>query len=190
MQYPLKETYVDSSNKRKVRDFLLSFFNLSELKTVVGLAGPDINQYIDDFKDKGFERFEIWENDKIIAQKQLSDMESTDGISYNFGDIIKARPNKSTALYDLDYMRTINFLCDHVKRFKRGKFIITMCVRGRDSSREDTISKFFKERTESIRTRFDKIEPINHTVVGTDFGKYVIATYRDTTPMICIAKIN
>jgi hypothetical protein len=44
MQYPLKETYVHSTGKRKVRDFLLSFFNLSTIKTVVGLAGPDINE--------------------------------------------------------------------------------------------------------------------------------------------------
>jgi hypothetical protein len=93
-------------------------------------------------------------------------------------------------LYDLDYMRTIYSMREHVKKFKRGKFIVTLCIRGKNSSTEETINVFFKERAESIRSRFDKTEPIKHIVIGTDFGKYILATYKDTTPMLCIAKIN
>ena len=44
-----KTTYIDASRKRAVREFLFSFFNEDG---IVGLAGPDIYEYIRWCKEK------------------------------------------------------------------------------------------------------------------------------------------
>lgn len=180
-----KETYIRSLKKKIVREFLFSFFNE---KSIIGLAGPDINDYVEWCKEKGYENLQLWENDSNVMLNQFKSLKTESTFEYKYGNILNAEPNKRDTLYDLDYCGTIKTLYDHVKKFKEGKFVMTFCMRG--STKNQSIESFFKNRNESIRTRFEKTEPLDHVVIGTDFGKYILATYRDGSPMLCIAKIK
>ena len=58
-----KRTYLNAEKKHAIRDFLFSYFTFN---TIVGLAGPDINDYIKWCKSKGYDIFEIWENEPSV----------------------------------------------------------------------------------------------------------------------------
>ncbi len=45
----------DRRRKKEVRDFLFSLFEDMQLKRIVGLAGPHIQDYIEFCKSKGYE---------------------------------------------------------------------------------------------------------------------------------------
>ena len=63
-----KATYKDATRKKAVRKFLFSFFNE---KNIVGLAGPDIKEYISWCKENGIDNIELWENDPNVMFEQL-----------------------------------------------------------------------------------------------------------------------
>ena len=68
-----KTTYVDAHNKKLVREFLIQKF---QFETIVGLAGPDINDYLHHLENKGCKEFEIYENNSMVALQQLAKVRS------------------------------------------------------------------------------------------------------------------
>jgi len=180
----IKTSYKNAKNKKAVRDFLLSFFNES---SIIGLAGPDINEYMEWCREKGFSKVEVWEKESSIMMKQLSEISQDSPLVYKFGDIIKAKLD-STSLYDLDFCKTIVSLYEHISKFKNEKFILTMSTRG--VGNQETINRFFDSRKEAVSNMIEEYDPIHFYKAETAFGKYVICPYFDTTPMITIAKIS
>ena len=65
-----KETYLQAANKIAVREFLFSYFKFN---TIVGLAGPDINEYLDRCIKNGFKDIIIYERDLETFVKQMQD---------------------------------------------------------------------------------------------------------------------
>jgi uncharacterized protein YdhG (YjbR/CyaY superfamily) len=179
-----KVTYKHASKKKQVREFLFSFFNQ---KNIVGLAGPDVEDYISWCKDHGMENIEMWENDHNVMIHQLMNMPKDAKAVYKFGDIMNANSNEDT-LYDLDYCTTVVSVHKHLARFKNEKFIMTFCIR--KVGEDKTIEEFFYGRREKIISSVEKSSPMNHKVIKTIFGEYITVTYFDTTPMMCIAKIK
>lgn len=178
-----KVSYVNSKNKKVVRDFLFSFFNES---SIIGLAGPDVNDYLKWCKSQGFKNVEIFESNPQVMMKQLSEVKTNIPVQFKFSDIISAL-HHDKVVYDLDFCSSILTLYNHIKKFKHDKFVMTFSTRniGNDS----TIQKFFSERKEKVASRIEKYSPIHHVTIKTLVGKYIIVPYYDTTPMICIAKI-
>jgi len=177
-----KETYLNADNKYAVREFLFSHFKLN---TIVGLAGPNINEYIKWCKSKGYNDIEIWENTPTVAMHQL--MKIKHPVRMRFGDILNAEPDRIKTLYDLDYCVTVYTLTDHIAKFKHN-FIMTLSTR---AGLEFTIKEFFKARKEKIISSVNKFAPINHTIFTTNNNsKYIFTPYRDTSAMCCIAKIK
>lgn len=179
-----KVSYAQAENKKKIREFLFSFFK--QQTSIVGLAGPDINDYLEWCKKKGYTNIEVWEDNPKVMMKQLSEIKTEFPVTYKFGDILSAL-HSDKVVYDLDFCSTILTLYNHVKKFKQEKFIMTFCTRA--VGNEETIRKFFKERKEKVTNRIEKFEPVHHYSIQTQFGKYIVAPYFDTTPMLCIAKI-
>jgi hypothetical protein len=176
----IKETYINSENKHAVREFL---FNHFEFNKIVGLAGPDINEYVKWCKNKGYSDFEIWENNPVIAMNQLSKVEYP--LSYKFGDVINTSIEENV-LYDLDYCVSVRYMEDHIKKFK-DNFIMTFSTR---IGIQETINKFFEFR----RERFFITKSVNgpgliNKIFNTSEGKYLFTTYFDTSAMCCFAKI-
>lgn len=176
-----KETYLDAENKHAVREYLFKQFQLSSL---VGLAGPDINDYIKWCKSKGYNELEIWENEVPVLLKQLSEVKQP--VMYKFGNILNAKLRSNT-LFDLDYCVSIRYMKDHLVKFK-DNFIMTFSTR---IGVQETINKFFKFRGEKITSQRDFKGPgLKNIVFNTNNGKYLFITYCDTSAMCCFAKIN
>lgn len=179
-----KTTYKEAKQKKAVRQFMFSHYKKSK---IVGLAGPDINDYLTWCKSNGFEVEEIWEVDPRVMMKQLTDIKEDMMFKYRFGNINDTIPNKDKTVYDLDYCGSIHTLLSAVIKFKRNA-VMTFSVRS--IGVEKTISTFFKERREKIISRVNKTKPVKHISIETNAGKYIVAPYFDTTPMISIAQIS
>jgi len=177
-----KKTYINSSNKHAVREFLIQRF---QFESVVGLAGPDINEYLAYLESKGCKQFEIYENNSQVALQQLSKIKSKSKIAVICGDILKANPEKENVLFDLDFCASVRFLTDHIAKFKKN-FIMTFSYR---IGLQETIDTFFKARKERVLFSVDHLSPIPHTIYRTKKGQYLFIKYWDTSAMCCFAKI-
>jgi hypothetical protein len=180
-----KLSYKDATKKKEVREFLFSLFADLQLKKIVGLAGPDINDYLEFCKSKGYEEFEIWENHVPTLMKQIKELR-TSKVELKYGNILNTSEDRRNILFDLDYCVTIRHMKEHLMKFK-DKFIMTFARRVKD---EETISTFFSIRGETILWKLDKVTPLLHTIYKSTGGKYIFINYRDTSNMCCIAKIN
>lgn len=178
-----KLTYTDSNEKIAVREFL---FQQLLFKHVIGLPGPDINEYWMKWVNRGCKSVEMYENDTLTAVTQLRKIQPFKNIKYNIGDIINAPANKKDTLYDLDFCCTAKSAIEHIKKF-RENFIMTFSTR---LGVNNTIKTFFSAREEKILSRWNNKTPIDHLVILTNKGKYIMATYCDTSAMCSIAKIN
>jgi hypothetical protein len=179
-----KPSYKEAKNKKAARDFVFSHYNQPK---IVGLAGPDINEYVSWCKDNGFQVDEIWEKDPRVMMKQLTDIKDVSISKYRFGDINNTMPDRKDAVYDLDYCGCVETLYDSVIKFKQN-IVMTFALRGVGA--EKTISSFFSKRKETIQTRINKDKPIRHISIKTNQGKYIVVPYFDTTPMLTIARIS
>ena len=177
-----KKTYLNSSNKHAVREFLIQRF---QFESVVGLAGPDINEYLTYLESKGCKEFEIYENNSSVALAQLSRIKSKSKIALICGDILKANPNKQNVLFDLDFCASVRFLTEHIAKFKNN-FIMTFSTR---IGVQETIDTFFKARKERVLFSVDHLSPMPHTIYRTKKGQYLFIKYYDTSAMCCFAKI-
>lgn len=173
----------DRKRKKEVRDFLFSFFTDMQLNRIVGLAGPQIQDYIEFCKSKGYTEFEIYEKDNLTAIHQLASLKES--VSLKLKDILEANPDDPKTLYDLDYCVTVRHMKEHIAKFKNN-FIMTF---SRRVSLAETITTFFGARDERIITSSTKKDPIDHEIFVTDKGRYVYVPYRDTSQMCCIAKV-
>lgn len=178
----LKYTYLNATQKQKVRDFLLAKF---QFENVVGLAGPDINQYIERLLSEGCKEFEIYENNSQTFMSQISKLDKP--VHMIYGDILNADAEKDDTLYDLDFCGTVAYLKSHIRKFNKN-FIMTFSMRVK-GGKDATIRTFFECRDEIVffKRQFDS--PISHTEYITNKGKYLFTVYRDTSPMCCFAKV-
>lgn len=179
-----KSTYLNCEKKKAVRDFLLQQFDYSN---VIGLAGPDVREYVNNIRFANCNKIRIYENNPSILFKQLREIDKTDRrVNMIYSNIYEA-PIEENTLYDLDYCATIRSLKEHVEKF-RNNFIMTFSLR--KCGFKETIETFFNIRKESIISSLKSFSPIPHTIFETNKGKYIYCAYRDNTPMCCIAKIN
>jgi hypothetical protein len=184
----IKITYKNSKEKKKVRDFLFSFFLNRELEKVIGLGGPDINDYLSYLESKGYKEFVIYENHVPTMFHQLKYIRTMNKVEMRYGNIYNSELQDKT-LYDLDYCVTIRYMKEHIKKFKKN-FIMTFSLR---IGEKETISQFFKYKREkiiSVTHNYSPHHPVEHSVYKTTGGEYIYLKYFDTSTMCCFAKIN
>ena len=177
-----KLTYKDAKNKKRVREFLLSKFDFNTINKVIGLPGPDIEDYVNIFRNKyNIINFELYENNEEIYKMQKD-------YDVIFGEILNSNPFYKTALYDLDFCASTLYLEKEIQRFK-SNFIMTFSTR---LGILKTINKFFDYREEEIKKivkvfekniRYDKI------FTNKTENPYYFIRYYDTSPMCCISHI-
>ena len=170
--------------KKESREFLLSFFKDANLRRLVGLAGPHIEDYIVYMKSKGFQEFTIYEKDGLTVINQLASIKEP--IVLKMEDILAANADETDTFYDLDFCGTVRYLKEHIAKFKN-RFIMTFCCR---VSIVETLDTFFSVRGESILNASSETFPIKHQLFETNMGKYVFVNYKDGTQMCSIAKIS
>jgi len=173
-----------TNQKTKVREFIFSY--VKNCNKVVGLAGPNINKYIDFCKSKGLNSVTIYEKDMDVCKTQIISLKHQN-IKIINGDINSTIVNPGT-FYDLDYCCTMINVHDKISKF-RSNYAITLALR--PFGKQKTISQFFKSMEESLCHEKEVNLPIKHTVYTTVTGnKYICAVYRDSSAMCCITKIN
>lgn len=179
-----KATYLDAKKKHLVRSIMLR--RMKKFNRVVGLAGPDINEYLETFKNIGVEDFEVYEKDKQVFVNQLKTIRGH-RIQLKYMDILKADADAPKTLFDLDFCATIKYLKEHVVKFKNN-FIMTFSLRG--FSEKDTLDCFFSWRGERIH-EIERVKCDNlwYKLIHTEKGSYLQMNYYDTSPMFCISKL-
>lgn len=176
-----KETYVNAAKKKLIRDWIFSKIPVNK---IVGLAGPDINQYIEWCVGKNYTDINIFEKDAAVLLKQLSDIHySNVNIVNDDIDTTEIYPN---TVYDLDYCCTIKSV-KNLDKFK-DRFVATFSLRG--VSADETVDEFIKQRKEKFVDIMSFTKPFKHDIFATNKSGYIFTIYRDTSPMCCIAKIN
>lgn len=170
-------------NKLKVRSLIMS--KVHNCDSIVGLAGPDINNYIDWCNSYKFKNILIYENDRNTFLHQVKNIRKKAKIVY--GSITETEPNKENTFYDLDYCCTINSIAPHFARFKKN-YSITLSLRSIGAQK--TLHKFLYYNNAQI-LMYDTFEtPVKHTIITTTEGEYIYTQYFDTSPMCNISKID
>jgi len=117
----MKETYKNAFSKRLVQNKVLK----SQNKRIIGLGGPDILDYVNILRSKGFEDITIYEKDPSVYAKQLEDKPDCKLI---FGNILENL--KENAFYDLDFCASINSVEPYLHKILRIKeFVLTVSIR-------------------------------------------------------------
>jgi hypothetical protein len=182
-----KITYKDASNKKKARDFLFSLFTQQQLNKIVGLAGPDVPDYIAFCRSKGYTEFEIFENHIPTVLEQIKYFRTQGKVHLTYGDILNTDANRNDVLFDLDYCVTARYMYSHLKKFNKN-FIMTFARRITD---KETFDAFFKAKGETLKSVLTLFTPLKHSILTTEEGnEYYYVEYRDTSNMCCFAKIN
>lgn len=182
-----KISYNHAFNKKKARDFLFSLFTQQQLNKIVGLAGPDVPDYIEFCKSKGYTEFEIFENHIPTVLEQIKYFRTQAKVKLTYGNILDTNADRDDVLFDLDYCVTARHAHQHLKKFKNN-FIMTFARRIKD---EETFNAFFKARGEQLKSVLTLFTPLKHSILTTEEGnKYYYVEYRDTSNMCCFAKIN
>jgi hypothetical protein len=183
-----KNTYEKAYNKKAVREHIFKQFENMYFDQIVGLAGPDIKDYVKFCNDRGFNNIEIWENNPKVMVHQLASPPEK-AVRYMFGNILDTKAPTHTTLFDLDYCVSIRYMKEHLQKFQN-KFIMTFSTR---IGIKETINSFFKFRKEAIVKQYDVRGPGKRNIIfeTTAFGsQYLFITYHDTSAMCCFAKIR
>ncbi len=179
------EKYSDLSEKKAVRDFIMSHF--TDCTSIIGLAGPKINEYINWCETNKFDNIQIFENDMDTLMSQIYSIRAPVKLSY--GDITSINPNVENTFIDLDFCSTIAKFATEIPKFKDSKYCMTYSRRSVGT--EGTISKFFEIMGEKVTRIFHINNPIKYRHYHTSSGReYVFSPYWDSSPMCCISKIN
>ena len=182
-----KLSYKDASNKKAVREFLFSLFAQQQLNKIVGLAGPDVHDYISFCKSKGYDEFEIFENHVPTIFDQIKYFRTQAKVSLTYGNILNTDADRSNVLYDLDYCVTARYMHSHLRKFQKN-FIMTFARRIKD---QETFDAFFRARGEKLKSVLTLFTPLKHSILTTENGNnYYYVEYRDTSNMCCFVKIN
>ena len=165
-----KSSYLEAKNKIKVRDKILSSLPKT-VNTVVGLPGPDINEYIDKMSSYGIKRFILYEKDPLVMLHQLSRLKRD--CTYLYGDIneFQIPTNSNHILFDLDYCCNITTIMNQVNKFALTNYIITLSLRDRYGN--------------NIKDRFTQCMNLKKGDESINYYRYF-----DTSAMISITNIN
>jgi len=126
-----KTDYSDAPNKRIVQRLVYQkAIENSKLNKLVGLAGPNINNYLRFIQSMGFKMANIYEINPKQLLLQMLDYKSSFDIKtrVQLDDVYIAEENKQDTLYDLDFDCSILLVKRHIKKFIQNA-IVTLAIR-------------------------------------------------------------
>ena len=184
----MKLDYSNSYRKKLVQQIVFDDFKQRGMTKLVGLAGPNITDYLSFVKSKGIKSAEVYERDYINLISQMQQFKPPIKTTVKYQDVINADV-QSDVIYDLDFCCTIKNAESHIKKFKDNA-IITLALR--KIGLMPTLKKFCK-LVSNIKPEIKlniEINP-NFKVHLLDFKEksYTVYQYHDTTPM-CLIKPN
>lgn len=175
----MKLSYINATNKRTIREELLKRHTYTKL---IGLAGPNLHQYMSQCKRAGIKHVTVYEKNSHVMIKQLPYI-IKHSIPYRFMDILHAALQKDT-LYDLDFCCSIKSVEQHIKKFKRN-FMLTVSERG--GAKWWSIPYFLEYRKETEKERIQITK--NQLIIKSDKGQYLCTFYQDSSRMLTITSL-
>lgn len=174
----MKDSYTTSVEKKFLRNRIIP-----QGRNLIGLGGPDIEEYVAFARKKGYKDIKVWENNPAVWQNCLSKLKNLN-IEYNVADIINA-PIHSNCIYDLDFCCSIKRVKPYVEKF-RDNFVLT--VSELYAKKLSSVPIFADYRNEVIQ----KVIHINDTdhLLLTNLGKYMVYSYHDTSQMLIIKPLS
>jgi hypothetical protein len=180
-----KIDYSKSYKKKLVQNIVFNDFKERGIKKLVGLAGPNITDYLSLVKSKGIKQAEIYERDYTNLIYQMQDFRPSIKTTVKYQDILHADVQEGV-IYDLDFCCTIDSAEEHIKKFKKNA-IITLALRG--VGLIPTLEKFCElvnDFKSSIQLNVYKTENFKMHVLHFEKISYTVYHYCDTSPMIVI----
>lgn len=185
-----KTDYSMSVNKRAVQNAIFNSFT-HKFNKVIGLAGPNITDYLWFMKQNGVKSAEIYEKDISQLAIQMNDFIPVIDSKIQFGDIIQAKAHEPKTLYDLDFCCSINNASQHIQKFSNDVAVTTLSIRPVGFMR--TLLKFSQlidSKSSPIIEFLGSIDDHlgNYRTYSLTIGskKYKCYLYKDSVPMVTI----
>jgi len=183
----MKLDYSQSYKKKQVQKVVFSEAKQLGIKKLIGLAGPNITDYLSFVKSKGFKQAEVYEIDFTSMLYQMRDFQPPIQTKVLYQDIYHA-PVYQDVIYDLDFCCTIKYASPHIKKFRDNKSIITLALRG--VGLKETIKSFCK-LVSKLKPDIKLNVLVNdnykkHIIIFNEDVIYTLYEYRDTTQMLTI----
>jgi len=180
-----KSSYKEAFRKHKLREFVMNVTQPYRPKSkIVGLAGPDINEYIKWCNSYGYTNIEVYEMNRQVMLHQLNTLGGILPINLVNADILKA-PYEPNTFYDLDFCGSVRHLQDHISKFD-SHFMMTFSTRIGVS---ETIATFMNARDEDMYC-YETKRTENYTwrlIYGR--RSYLMLQYFDTSAMCTFCDI-
>lgn len=192
--YAQKSDYSQSINKRAVQHAIFKSLKVKHLTNLVGLAGPNITEYLILLKSHGIKQAEIYEYDISKLAIQLENYQPVIKSQIKFSDVLHAEPNKQDTLYDLDFCCSINGARMHISKFT-DNVVYTLSIR--PIGLDETVKQFSKLTDGTLNPEFELVKAV-HSPQGKykcynlelKTKKYTCYVYKDTVPMLTIQSIS
>ena len=183
----MKSDYTHSFKKKIVQSIVFSDIKQQGFQKLIGLAGPNITEYLHFAKKQGIKQAEVYEKDFAHMLYQMNSFKPPIKTSVLYQDIYYA-PVYQDVVYDLDFCCTIKNAAHHIKKFKDVTSIITLSIRG--VGLIFTIKKFCKiisKMKPKINLNIEVTSAYKKHNICFEGGKsYTLYEYRDTSPMLTI----
>jgi hypothetical protein len=182
-----KSSYKEAFRKHTVRDALMSITQpYRPTDKLVGLAGPDIQEYIKWCNKYGYSNIEVYETNFNVMFHQLKTFGTIAPIGFHYTDILQA-PYEENTFYDLDFCGSVRYLDQHINKFK-SNFMMTFSTR---LGLSQTVDGFMDARGEKdfvyLTHRGNKF---TYNLIDSYYGdSYLMVRYKDTSPMCIISDV-
>lgn len=183
----MKSDYTNSLNKKVVQKLIYSEVKQQGFKKLIGLAGPNITDYLTMTKKHGIKQAQVYENSYVNLFHQMNSFNPPIKTTVLYQDIYHA-PVYQDVLYDLDFTCTIKNANKHIKKFKDVFSIITLSLRG--VGLMFTIKKFCKivskmKPTISLNVKVTSSYK-KHIIQFGNEKSYTLYQYKDSMSMLTI----
>lgn len=183
-----KLDYSQSYRKKEVQNIVFSEAKQTlGYKKLIGLAGPNITDYLSFVKKMGIKEAEVYENNYTHMLYQMGNFKPPINTTVKFQDVYSA-PLYQDVIYDLDFCCTIINAHKHIRKFNKSKSVITLSLRG--VGLMPTIKKFCK-LVRNIGKPIIKLNVLitpnyKKHIINYENAMYTLYEYRDTSSMLTI----
>jgi hypothetical protein len=184
--YVVKESYKQSVNKRTVQKLVYSEIK-GRYNHLVGLGGPDLNDYLRLARYAGIKNAVIYEFDIDQLLIQMSKDNKTLPARVLYDDIINCPSGLVDTFYDLDFCCSTHTAKSHISKFKNDPSVFTFSIR--PVGLKDSIKQYVRSMYSYTRYDFELIEQsssFRRYKLFTDDNIQTVFVYADTVPMLVI----
>lgn len=182
----VKSTYKKSVNKRIVQDRLYMQIK-GKYNRLIGLGGPDLNDYLTYVRKSGIKSATIYEYDVDQLFRQISGDVDQLPTQVIFKDILDCPSGVPNTFYDFDFCCSVIKARKHIKKFRNDPGMFTFSIR--PLTIENSIKEFVKlkqgNRNYELTLAEDKPSYKLYNLKLEDSEQQVYI-YKDSTPMLVI----